>query len=100
MMADHSNGSNREISDNTRNFTTVTIDSAKFHYIYWNSSYQVSDDCSSYFKMLMADLGVGHRLFSCMGSDLDNESALANNGHPSHEISLSKHKIASNHLNT
>ena len=76
-LVDSSEG---ELSDNTSNFTIATIDSAKLHNIDGNSSCRVSDDGSGDFKNLMADLGVVHRLFSCLGPYFDNESVYANNG--------------------
>ena len=74
------NINDKELSDDTSNLITVTIDSTKLHNIYGNSSYQVGDDRSGNFKKLMADLGVGHRLFSHLDPDFDDESTYANNG--------------------
>ena len=72
--------SDEELSEDTSNLTTVIIDSTKLHNIYGNSSCQVLDDGSGNFKKLMADLGVGHRLFSHLDLDFDDESTRTNNG--------------------
>ena len=72
--------SDKELSDNISNLTTLTIDSTKLHNIYGNSSCQVLYDEYGNFKKMMADLGVGHRLFSHLDPDFDNKSTRANNG--------------------